>query len=139
LTKARQTKDKKMTAFEYLNGIQSITPDVVGDIGVKAVQQNSEQVIKDAIDANLQGLTFAGNPIAEVKPFNDWFETGEFHNNLSFLNTNDIQFTSKGDGFAAIEQAFDPEDTIAPSAVILQEETMQSIQQSFMNLLNEKL
>jgi hypothetical protein len=128
-----------MTAFEYLNGIQSITPDVVGKIGVKAVQQNGDQVIKDAIDANLQGLTFAGNPIDEVKPFNDWFETGEFHNNLTFLNTNDIQFTSKGDGFAAIEQAFNPDDTIAPSAVILQDTTMQAIKQSFINILMQTI
>jgi hypothetical protein len=128
-----------MTAFEYLNGIQSITPDVVGDIGVKAVQQNGDQVIKDAIDANLQGLTFAGNPIDEVKPFNDWFETGEFHNNLTFLNTNDIQFTSRGDGFAAIEQAFDPDDTIAPSAVILQDTTMQAVKQSFINILTQTI
>jgi hypothetical protein len=128
-----------MTAFEYLNGIQSITPDVVGDIGVKAVQKNSGQVIKDAIDANLQGLTFAGNPIDEVKPFNDWFETGEFHGNLTFLNTNDIKFTSRGDGFAAIEQAFDPDDTIAPAAVILQESTMQAIKQSFINILTQTI
>jgi hypothetical protein len=128
-----------MTAFEYLNGIQSITPDIVGDIGVKAVQKNGDQVIKDAIDANLQGLTFAGNPIDEVKPFNDWFETGEFHNNLTFLNTNDIQFTSKGDGFAAIEQAFNPDDTIAPSAVILQESTMQAVKQSFINILTQTI
>jgi hypothetical protein len=128
-----------MTAFEYLNGIQSITPDVIGNIGVKAVQQNGDQVIKDAIDANLHGLTFAGNPIAEVKPFNDWFETGEFHNNLTFLNTNDIQFTSKGDGFAAIEQAFDPDDTIAPSAVILQDSTMQTVKQSFINILTQMI
>jgi hypothetical protein len=128
-----------MTAFEYLNGIQSITPDVVGDIGVKAVQQNGDQVIKDAIDANLQGLTFAGNQIAEVKPFNDWFETGEFHNNLTFLSKDDIQFTSKGDGFAAIEQAFDPEDTIAPSGVILQESTMQTVKQSFINILMQTI
>jgi hypothetical protein len=128
-----------MTAFEYLNGIQSITPDVVGNIGVKAVQQNGDQVIKDAINANLQGFTFAGNPINEVKPFNDWFETGEFHNNLTFLNTNDIQFTSKGDGFEAIEQAFDPDDTIAPSAVILQDTTMQAVKQSFINILTQTI
>jgi hypothetical protein len=128
-----------MTAFEYLNGIQSITPDVIGNIGVKAVQQNGDQVIKNAIDSNLKGLTFAGNPIAEIKPFNDWFETGEFHNNLSFLNTNDIQFTSKGDGFAAIEQAFNPDDTIAPSAVILQDSTMQAVKQSFINILTQTI
>jgi hypothetical protein len=128
-----------MTAFEYLNGIQSITPDVVGDIGVKAVQQNGDQVIKDAIDANLQGLTFAGNPIDEVKPFNDWFETGEFHSNLTFLNTNDIQFTSRGDGFAAIEQAFSPDDTIAPAAVILQTSTIQAVKRSFINILTQRI
>jgi hypothetical protein len=87
----------------------------------------------------LQGLTFAGNPIDEVKPFNDWFETGEFHNNLTFLNTNDIQFTSKGDGFAAIEQAFNPDDTIAPAAVILQTSTMQAVKQSFINILMQTI
>jgi hypothetical protein len=128
-----------MTAFDFLKNIQALTPDVVSSIGVKAVQQNGDQVIKDAIDANLQGLTFAGNPIAEVKPFNDWFETGEFHNNLTFLNTNDIQFTSRGDGFAAIEQAFDPDDTIAPSAVILQDTTMQAVKQSFINILTQTI
>jgi hypothetical protein len=126
-----------MTAFDFLKSIQALTPDVVNSIGVTAVQQNGDQVIKDAIDANFQGLTFAGNPIDEVKPFNDWFETGEFHNNLTFLNTKDIQFTSRGDGFAAIEQAFDPEDTIAPSAVILQESTTQAIKQSFINILTQ--
>ena len=128
-----------MTAFEYLNRIQSITSDVVGDIGVKAVQQNGDKVIKDAIDANLQGLTFAGNPIDEVKPFNDWYETGEFHSNLTFLNAKDIEFTSKGDGFAAIEQAFDHEDTIAPSAVILQESTTQAVKRSFINILTQRI
>jgi hypothetical protein len=134
-----QKENNKMTAFDFLKNIQALTPDVVGSIGVTAVQQNSDQVIKDAIDANLQGLTFAGNPIAEVKPFNDWFETGEFHNNLTFLNAQDIQFTSQGDGFAAIEQAFVPDDTIAPSAVILQDTTMQAIKQSFINILTQTI
>jgi hypothetical protein len=128
-----------MTAFDFLKNIQALTPDVVSSIGVTAVQQNGDQVIKDAINANLQGLTFAGNPIAEVKPFNDWFETGEFHNNLTFLNAQDIQFTSQGDGFAAIEQAFDPDDTIAPSAVILQDSTMQAVKQSFINILTQTI
>jgi hypothetical protein len=137
--KATQKENNKMTAFDFLKNIQALTPDVVSSIGVTAVQQNGDQVIKDAINANLQGLTFAGNPIDEVKPFSDWYETGEFHNNLTFLSANDIQFTSKGDGFAAIEQAFNPDDTIAPSAVILQDTTMQAIKQSFINILTQTI
>ena len=127
-----------MNAFEFHRAIEKITPDVIREIGVQSVQENKDVVISDSIVANADGLTFAGNKISEYKPFSDWEESGEFHENLKFQSTKDIEFSSRGDGFLAIESVFPYDDTIAPSAKILDPNTISEIRQSFIKILKEK-
>ena len=128
-----------MNAYEMLRSLQKITPDVIREIGVQSVQENESIVVSDAIVANIDGLTFAGNEIADTKPFTDWEETGEFHKNLKFRDASDIEFTSKGDGCEAIFNNFPYDDTIAPTAKILSEEAINDIKHSFIQILKEKL
>ena len=128
-----------MNTFEMLRSLQKITPEVIREIGVESVQQNESIVISDAIVANIEGRTFAGNSISPTKPFTDWEETGEFHENLKFRDKSDIEFTSRGAGFESISNIFPYDDTIAPSAKILSPEAINDIRKSFIQILKEKL
>lgn len=127
-----------MNAFEFHRAIEKINPDVIREIGVQSMHDNKEVVISDSIVANAEGFTFAGNKISEYKPFSDWEESGEFHENLKFQSTKNIEFSSSGDGFLAIESVFPYDDTIAPSAKILDPNTISEIRQSFIKILKEK-
>jgi len=120
-----------MNPSEFARKLEKINEDTIRSIGVEAVHENAEIVISDAIVSNAEGLTFAGNQIKEIVPFKDWEETGEFHDNLKFLNTNDIEFTSRGDGSEAIFEAYPQEDTIAPSGKILSQEAKDDITRSY--------
>jgi len=84
-------------------------------------------------------LTFAGNKIDEFAPFTDWEETGEFHENLKFRDASNIEFTSKGDGYKSISTIFPFDDTIAPTAKILDPNTLSDIKKSFIQILKAKL
>lgn len=117
--------------------LASITEATIRRIGVESVQANADIVISDAIVANNEGLTFAGNKIADTKPFTDWEETGEFHGNLKFEGKNDIAFTSFGGGAEAIFSSFPEKDTIAPTASILSEEAKDKITGSFIEIYNK--
>ena len=128
-----------MNAYEMLRSLQKITPDVIREIGVQSVQENESIVVSDAIVANIDGLTFAGNEIADTKPFTDWEETGEFHKNLKFLEEQNIEFTSSGDGFEAIKSAFKENQWIAPSGRTLDEETLNKITVDFIKLLKQQI
>ena len=128
-----------MNTYEMLRSLQKITPGVIREIGVQSVQKNESVVVSDAIVANIDGLTFAGNKISDVKPFNDWEETGEFHDNLKFRVSSNIEFTSKGDGAEAVFNTFPYNDTIAPTAKILSDEAINDIKKSFIQILKEKL
>ena len=128
-----------MNAFEFHRAIEKITPGVIREIGVQSVQENKDVVISDSIVANAEGLTFAGNKISEYKPFSDWEESGEFHENLKFQSTKNIEFSSSGDGFSAIESVFPYDDTIAPSAKILDESTLSAIKDDFINIIKNKM
>ena len=128
-----------MNTFEMFRSLQKITPDVIREIGVRSVQKNESVVISDAIVANIEGRTFAGNSIAQTKPFTDWEETGEFHDNLKFYDSKSIEFTSRGDGFESISNVFSYDDTIAPTAKILSPEAISDIKKSFIQILNEKI
>lgn len=140
-----------MNAFEFHRAIEKITPDVIREIGVQSVQENAaktgnydfdvtdnQTVFNDMFRNNNIGLTFAGNKIAGVGKFSDWVETGEFRKNLQFIDEKDIELVSWGDGFDAITGGYSETNWIAPSAKILEKETMQKIKQSFIKILKEK-
>lgn len=128
-----------MNTFEFIRSLEKITPEVIREIGVQAVQENEQIVVSDSIVANAEGLTFAGNNINEYKPFTDWEETGEFHENLRFQSEKDIEFTSRGDGAVAVFSTFPDNDTIAPHAKTLSEDAMQNIKKSFIEILSKML
>lgn len=120
-----------MTTFEMYRKFEKIDENAIRTIGIESVLENSEIVIQDAITENLEGKTFAGNPIKNYPPFSDWEETGEFHDNLKFSGSNDIDFTSSGPGAEAVFQTFPELDTIAPTAKILSSEAIKDIKVSF--------
>jgi len=120
-----------MTPAAFARKLETITPEVIRKVGVESVQANEAIVISDAIVSNAEGLTFAGNKIADVSPFKDWEESGEFHDNLKFAGKDDIEFTSRGDGADAIFDAYPDVDTIAPTAKILSSEAIRDITVSF--------
>jgi hypothetical protein len=127
-----------MNTFEFQKELQKITPNVVRMIGVEAMQQNETLVVFDAINANLEGLTFAGNKI-DIAPFTDWDETGEFHQNLQFQDETDINFQSSGEGAEAVFSAFSYNDTIAPSVKIMSKAAINKVTQSFIQILKDKI
>src|SRR5574344_1047120 len=102
-----------MTAFEMYRKFEKLDENAIRTIGIESVLENSEIVIQDAITSNIEGKTFAGNEIKKYPPFSDWEETGEFHDNLKFSGSNDIDFTSSGPGAEAVFQTFPELDTIA--------------------------
>ena len=112
---------------------------VINEAIAKAANEYERDVVEDSISANRQGLTFLGNEIYKTPPFSDWFHTGEFHNNLRFINQKSIEFVSSGDGFMAISEAFDKTDYIAPHAKTLRPETMADIKETMIQILFEKL
>ena len=112
---------------------------VINEAIARAANEHERAVVRDSISANRQGLTFLGNEIYKKPPFSDWFETGEFHNNLKFINQKSIEFVSSGDGFIAISETFDKADYIAPHANTLNPETMADIKETMIQILFEKL
>ena len=112
---------------------------VINEAIAKAANEYERDIVSESIEANLEGKTFAGNHIDSIRPFGDWFETGEFHNNLRFINQKSIEFVSSGDGFMAISEAFDKTDYIAPHAKTLSAETMADIKETMIEILFEKL
>ena len=128
-----------MNPFEFYRAFAKLTPEKLRELAVRAVHQNSETVIQDAKVANAEGLTFAGNQIADYPPFGDWEESGQFHNNLDFRDASDIEFTSYGKGAESIFNTFPLDDTIAPTAKILDSETMSDIKKAFIQQINNEL
>lgn len=122
-----------MTPSEFSRRLAKIDESVLRELSIKAVHDNDQIVISDAIVSNAEGLTFAGNQISDHKPFTDWEETGEFHRNLKFENKDDIAFISKGGGAEAIFSTFPEDDTIAPTAKILSEEAKKDIKVSLID------
>lgn len=120
-----------MTTFEMYRKFEKLDENMIRSIGIESVLENSEIVIQDAITSNIEGRTFAGNEIKAYPPFKDWEETGEFHDNLKFSGSNDIDFTSSGPGAEAVFQTFPELDTIAPTAKILSSEAIKDIKVSF--------
>ena len=120
-----------MNAFDMSRKLAKIDESTIRKIGVESVIDNADIVISDAIASNIEGLTFASNQIAKTKPFSDWEETGEFHDNLKFESENDIAFVSSGKGAEAIFSTFPEKDTIAPTAKILGREAIYDIKTSF--------
>ena len=126
-----------MTVPEMIRAFESLTPDKIRELGVQSVHDSEAEVVIDAIVANIEGLTFSGTQISSRKPFGDWEESGEFHENLKFRDKSDIEFTSQGAGFRAIAETFEFEETIAPTATILDPSTMENIKQNFIDKINE--
>lgn len=124
-----------MNTFEFSRKLAKVNEDMIRKIGIESVHVNKDVVISDAIVSNAEGLTFGGNQINETPPFKDWEETGEFHDNLRFRDTDDIEFTSRGDGFEAIFDTFEFEDIAGPTAQILSNEAKNDIQKTFIEKL----
>ena len=112
---------------------------VINEAIAKAANEYERAVVADSISANMEGYTFAGNHIDAIYPFSDWFQTGEFHDNLRFINQKSIEFVSSGAGFMAISETFDKNDYIAPHANTLSPETMADIKETMIQILFEKL
>ncbi len=129
-----------MTIDDEIKELERIANvSVINEAIAKAANEHERAVVRDSISANRQGLTFLGNEIYKKPPFSDWFETGEFHNNLKFINTKSIEFVSYGDGFIAISETFDKADYIAPHANTLSPKTMADIKETMIQILFEKL
>jgi len=116
-----------MTTQQMIKAFTKLTPEKIRELSIVAVHQNQDVVVSDSIVANIEGLTFAGNKINDNPPFSDWEESGEFHENLRFQSDKDIEFTSNGDGARSIFSVFSENDTIAPSAKILDSSTISDI------------
>jgi len=142
-----------MNTFEMLRSLQKITPEVIREIGVKSVHQNEKKVVLDSILENhpnyltnrntpSDGNTFLGNNIIDTRKggnFTDWDDSGEYHDNLKFLEEQNIEFTSTGKGYEAIKANFSEDDYIAPTAKVLSSETMNAIKSDFINNIKNKL
>lgn len=128
-----------MTVIEFYKSFATLTPDRLRELAVRAVHENSETVIQDAIVGNAEGLTFAGNNITDYPPFSDWEETGEFHDNLKFESEKDISLTSRGKGAESIFRVFPYNDTIAPTAKILDQGTKSDIIKAFIEQIKNTL
>lgn len=129
-----------MTPSEFTKAFTKLTPDKLRELGVAASHFNERQIVSDSIEANTNlGKTFLGYDIDEIKPFTDWFETGQFHKNLKFLEEQNIEFTSSGDGFEAIKMAFKENQWIAPSGRTLDEETLDKITVDFIKLVKQEI
>ena len=128
-----------MTVFESYKSFATLTPDKLRELAIRAVHENSETVIQDAIVGNAEGLTFAGNNITDYPPFSDWEETGEFHDNLKFESEKDISLTSRGKGAESIFRVFPYSDTIAPTAKILDQGTKSDIIKAFIEQIKNTL
>ena len=113
--------------------------DVINEAIAKAANEYESSIVDESIDANLEGKTFNGLDIDSINPFTDWFDSGEFHRNLRFIDERNIEFTSSGKGFDAIRSAFDRSDYIAPSKATLSQNTMDNIEKLMYDLLFEKL
>ena len=112
---------------------------VINEAIAKAANEYERAVVQDSISANMAGYTFAGNHIDSIYPFTDWFQTGEFHDNLRFENDKSTEFVSEGKGFYWIKQSYERNDYIAPHAKTLSPETMADIKETMIQILFEKL
>jgi hypothetical protein len=128
-----------MNTFEFKRKLEAVTIDVVRAYGVGAVLLNQSKILDDLATANDRGRTFAGNDIAVVGRFSDWIDSGEFRDKLRFADTDDIDLTSNGDGFEAIQEAYSENDYIAPSAEVLSTQTMAAINADFIQNIKNKL
>lgn len=128
-----------MNTFEFKLKLEAIDLATIRAYGVGSVLLNQAKIINDLGDANARGKTFAGNEIAGVGQFSDWYETGEFFNKLRFADTEDIDLTSNGDGFEAIQASYSESDYIAPSAEVLSLQTMAAIKSDFIYNIKNKL
>jgi hypothetical protein len=65
-----------MNTFEFKRKLEAIDLATIRAHGVGSVLLNQSKIINDLGDANARGKTFAGNEIAGVGRFSDWYETG---------------------------------------------------------------
>lgn len=124
-----------MNPFEFSRKFAKITNTVIEKTAIESVLDNEDTIQDDSIEANLSGITFAGNEINTAPPFTDWHDSGEFHEGLGFYNNNDIEFSSRGDGFEAIKQTFNKKDYDSPSAKTLKIGTLNKITSTFIKKL----
>lgn len=128
-----------MNNFEYIRGLQKINEATIRAYGVGSVQLHQSKIITDLGDANARGKTFAGNNIAGVGRFSDWYETGEFFDKLRFADTENIDLTSNGDGFEAIQGSYSESEYIAPTAKVLSENTLKQMKSDFIYSIKQTI
>ena len=139
-----------MNPFEFYRALAKLTPDKLRELGVVAVQENEQKVVLDSILTNhpnyltnretpSAGKTFIGNDIVGTENFSDWDDSYKFHDNLKFLEENNIEFTSTGKGFEAIKANFNEDDWIAPHARTLDEKTIDKITVDFIKLVKQQI
>ena len=109
-------------------------------MAVEAAQYAERLIIEDSIFTNTnEGKTFDGQIIEGTGDFTDWFETGQFHKNLKFLESSNIEFISSGEGFEAIKEAFTESNWIAPHARTLDEETLNKLTVYFIDFFKQQI
>ena len=113
--------------------------DIINSAIARAANEYESTIVSESIEANRAGKTFAGNDIDSINSFTDWYQTGEFHRNLRFIDERNIEFMSSGKGFMAIRSAYDRKDYIAPDKKTLSENTLLNVGKLTLENLFEKL
>jgi hypothetical protein len=128
-----------MNTFEFYRAFEKIKISDIRTMAVEAAQYAEREILNDSKLANLKGETFDGGQIEGVGRFSDWFDTGEFHSKLKFLESSDIEFISSGEGFEAIKDAFSESNWIAPHARTLSDDTKSKLKKYFIDFFIQQL
>jgi hypothetical protein len=128
-----------MTVAEKIRRFEKLTDEKIRMLAVGAVHLHEQKTVNDLGSANDRGLTFSGGQIAGVGRFSDWIESGQFRDSLRFADSVDIDLTSSGEGFEAIQANYSEADYIAPTAKVLSDNTMNAIKKDFINNIDNVL
>jgi hypothetical protein len=128
-----------MNTFEFERSLKKIKKADILSMMVEAAQYAESQILEDSKQANARGLTFSGGAIEGVGRFTDWIDSGEFHKNLKFLESENIEFFSSGDGFEAIKEAFNEFEWIAPHANTLSDATKSKLITYFIDFFKQQI
>ena len=128
-----------MNVYEFQRSLAKIKTTDIRVMMIEAAQYAEAQILEDSKQANAKGLTFSGETIEGVGRFTDWIESGEFHKNLKFLESENIEFFSSGDGFEAIKEAFNESEWIAPHARTLSNATKNKLITYFIDFFKQQI
>jgi len=128
-----------MNTFEFARALKKIKTSDIRRMGIEAAQYAESKILEDSKQANAKGLTFSGETIEGIGQFTDWIDSGEFHKNLKFLENENIEFFSSGDGFDAIKEAFDEFEWIAPHSRTLSDVTKNKLITYFIDFFKQQI